>query len=426
MASMDLTAVLTQTHSVRHFTQRVADDLYQGLSTVVLFPRGPEPISIWQIVYELLWQRDCDVTEVLLPALAAEEPALGTLSKALGVKWSTTERADALDHLVANRDLPDVILLRGFEQLTEGQRDDWLALVRRWAEAVKAVEAQTRRPSALCLMIRAESLPGPPPTPSVWLSVRWWWAIPSTLEMHTLCRFGTDSSSHELDLQSRWREYLLPSLVGNDVELTQALWNKVSLGLNEIVDCLNMWATRMGWTQEALRSWGVRAVTGHGWRGGDGTALEPPVRQRELWARGLLKWTPEYGVMLSAAALAALEEYPMLEHRLWRGQVGLLLPLVDRVRLSLCERWTLRYGINWPWFWQPPKAPEEMEAVRNNPFASGLGHIEALLLSRLELRNDYALLPLVSHARYVRNKLAHYQPVTFQDFEVLWYGSQAL
>jgi hypothetical protein len=117
-----------------------------------------------------------------------------------------------------------------------------------------------------------------------------------------------------------------------------------------------------------------------------------------------------------------LDEQDEIEHRLWRGQVTLLLPMVDSIRFALCERWTARFGDDWPSRWQPPLAEEEAKAVKHTPYASGWGHIKSLLLDRsiYELDRERTSLRQVSHAHYVRNSLAHYRPVTFQDFEILW------
>src|SRR6266545_3829927 len=44
--------------------------------------------------------------------------------------------------------------------------------------------------------------------------------------------------------------------------------------------------------------------------------------------------------------------------RLWRGQTGLLLPLINYARIALCAHLTRLYGNDWPVRWQVPDSRE--------------------------------------------------------------------
>jgi hypothetical protein len=412
-----------ETHSVKRFLKRLVGDLERGCSALVLFPKGEDYDPLWQQVNKHLWQDDYDCSGIWLPELPADGTMPSALGELLGVRWGSAQNLRTVESLAVSEGLPEIIHLRGFDELTDNARGKWLALMRRWADAAKSREAQGWRPTALCMMASASSLPHLPPE-DVWLVTRWWWALPSALEMRLLCRHGSDAVGRNLDLETRWREHIMPSLVGNDIGLAHFLWNDLTKDSDYVIERLKKWAAQKGWTIEALSKWKIERESLHTLQKGHVQVAQPSVQQQRLWAQGLLNWTPEYGVMLSAAALVMLQEYQAIKHRLWRGQVRLLLPMIDSVRLSLCQRWTKRYGLDWPWRWQLPRSHEEAEAVRTNPLASGWGHIEFLLRSIEEMRDERTLLPLVSHARYVRNELAHYRPVTFQDFGVLWRRSR--
>jgi len=408
-----------ETRSAQRFLKRLVADLERGCSALVLFPEGEDYDSLWQQVNRQLWQDDYDCSGAWLPELPADGTMPSALGDLLGARWGSSRTLRTVESLAISEGLPDIIHLRGFGELTENAREKWLALVRRWADAVKSREAQGWRPTALCLMTSASSLPDLP-SEDVWLVTRWWWALPSALEMRLLCRQVSDGAGGDVDLETKWREFIMPSLVGNDVGLARFLWKDLTRDSDHVTERLRTWAVEKGWTVEALAKWKLERGSTRAFQKDHVRVAQPSVQQQRLWARGLLNWTPEYGLMVSPAALVILQEHEAIKHRLWRGQVTLLLPLIDSVRLSLCQKWTKRYGRDWPWRWQLPRSDEEAEAVRSNPLASGWGHMEALLRLRDEMRHERTLLPLVSHARYVRNELAHYRPVAFQDFRVLW------
>jgi hypothetical protein len=421
---MNLNNALMQMPSVQHFIQELTFDLAHGRSTLVLFPENVDYAPVWQAVYERLWQQDFAVVTTWLSDLPKGETLPVALGNILGVRWPSTGALRTVETLAICDDLPEIIYLGGFEQLAAPDRREWLALIRRWTAAAQRLGSKGQRPSALCLMTCANALSDPPPSSDVWLTLHWWWAIPSALELRLLCRCGDGSVDRELDLPARWREHVIPALIGNDTELAMFLWEDLVQDTDHVLECLHAWAEEKGWTPRALRKLGLESNANNSLQQHTGHAPEPPSRLRDLWAHGLLNWTPEYELVLSPAALAVLEDRKTIEHRLWHGQVTILLPMIDNIRLSLCEQWTARYGADWPWRWQLPRSQEEAKVVQSNPFASEWGHIEDLLRNVVELRKERVSLPLVSHARYVRNRLAHYQPVTFRDFEILWYGSR--
>jgi hypothetical protein len=127
----------------------------------------------------------------------------------------------------------------------------------------------------------------------------------------------------------------------------------------------------------------------------------------------------EYGYELHSAALAVIDDYDGINHRLWRGQSRLLLPLVDHLRLRICHHLNEKYGKDWPVRWCLPPEDEE-EAVRNNPLACQWGHM-VTLFRRGHLRavkNRWYDIALLSHQ--IRNKIAHYSPVSFQEYATLF------
>lgn len=111
----------------------------------------------------------------------------------------------------------------------------------------------------------------------------------------------------------------------------------------------------------------------------------------------------------------------MLRHRLWRAQVALMLPLVDRLRLAVCSWIGQRHEEDWPLLLGAPKDPFEREAVADDPFACQWGHLVEVLRAP-ELRELHALQPTARVARDIRNQLAHQRCVPLADFRIFWKG----
>ena len=202
--------------------------------------------------------------------------------------------------------------------------------------------------------------------------------------------------------------------------LAEYLWEHLNNSFDELTKCLRSYGDALGWTPAALRQWGAEGLLINSSGNHNRRSLVPPARRRMLWAHGALSWTPEYGLELHPAALVMLGRREDLKHRLWRGQATLLLPLIDGVRLTLCKQLSLRYGDDWPVRWSQPASEEEIAAVRDNPMACQWGYLEWLLRNCAHFRSERRLLPLASLMRWVRNELAHYRPVTLNDFDGIW------
>jgi hypothetical protein len=236
------------------------------------------------------------------------------------------------------------------------------------------------------------------------------------LELRLLCR-GADIQA---DAITQWREHLLPALAGDDVALAASLWDSLSLGTCAIKQQLRLFARQRGWTVESLRDWGAEGIASTQFHNSGKPQLRPPEAVRALWAHGALSYTPEQGLELHTAAVALLEREEDLQHRLWRGQANLLLPLIDGLRLRLCAHLTRRYGSDWPIRWDKPNSSEELEAVINTPFACQWGYLRHLLRQCSAFRLERVSLPLVERSHRMRNELSHYRPIDFIDFELFW------
>jgi hypothetical protein len=356
------------------------------------------------------------VEEYSIPHSLSTSPITG-LSDFLGAARIVPERPWTIEHLYeALEGRPEAILLDHAANIVPDQLCRLLQLLNEWAEYSQALAGRSERPISLCLFLPAPTaLSNIPPT-NVYLSVRYWWMIPSALEMQLLCRLR--HGSNRRDSASLWREHVLPSLAGGDAELIDILWDEPDISTDALVTRLKMIAAERCWTPQYLRSLNIETALRNA--GAEEMVHSHPPNQRlALWAYGILGATPEYGIEVHPAALAALGHHEAIRHRLWRAQARALLPFIDHVRLYLCEELTRVHGKDWPVRWHVPHSEEEEAAVRVNPLACQWGHLDWLVRNCDALRGAVRWRNLVSLCRWVRNELSHYRPINLRDFEGL-------
>jgi hypothetical protein len=232
-----------------------------------------------------------------------------------------------LEKMVGDPQLPAVTLVSHFESCSSEDIHAWLQTLGRWAEACRNGGAINSLLLLLPLaIVDAEQLP----TEDVRLQHSVWLGSNSVLETRLLCRLV----SGEVDAEAQWREYILASLAGNDLGLAGYLWDIILLEVLEIRNALVNYADQRGWTindiQPALRNW--RPVP-------PGQALQalPNGRGFSLLQRGWAVSTPEYGEELHSAVLAILDRRAEIDHRIWRAEAALLLPMVDDIRRRICD-----------------------------------------------------------------------------------------
>ena len=404
--------------SVQLFIDKLVDDLANSRSVLILLPSGVLPDEVWPLLRSALWNRDFDFEEVILTDLPNDHSPLSELSSALQVKWPSAETPrTSMNFLKIKERMPDAVYLEGFNRLTTETRKDWLTFLSEWVQSSHRGADQGRRPMALCIIAGAIDILDAIPETDIHLGVYWWWGFPSALEIKMLCRLKNENDGHTV--LGRWREYLLPTLVGSDISLLGYLWDAMQFGVKELVDQLIGYSEIRGWETECLEKSDANGFGGVFSENFGRVTLAPSEALRKLWAIGALYWTPEYGLQLNSAALALMGKKREILHRIWRGQAELLLPILDQVRLKTCDHMTNSHGKSWPYRWKKPNSQHEYESVRKDPLACQLGYLEYLLKTCKQLQSDRIWLSLVVQSRTMRNDLAHYRPIDFRGFKML-------
>lgn len=403
--------------SVQNFMEALKEDLANRRSVLVPLPSTVDADDIWPLLRAYLAQKDFFVGEVAVADLTYEKSLLAGLCEALNLQWKASISPDSIDHFYSNVErLPDVVYFDGFDDLSPERRRQILQFFTEWADASHIRADQGESPMALCVMTSSpESLTDTPAT-DTHLGVHWWWGLPSALEIRLICRILNSNRDGRYSL---WTESILPAIAGADMALADHLWGNDDLTIQGIWKRLESYATIRQWDVNSLRDAGIEeyedTLTFHS----EKSSLFQSSQVKQLWGRGILYWTPEYGVQLNTAVLALLGKNKEVLHRIWRGQVEYLLPILDQIRLAICEKLTSLYGPVWPYQWEKPKYEEDYEAVRKDPLACELGYMHYLLKTCEKMKRNRNLLPLVHQTKEVRNELAHYRPIEYLQYERL-------
>lgn len=413
--SLGLTGFLMQMPTARRLLDLISDDLRCGRSVLGLFPDGIDSSWLRLGLWDGLAHCHLQIDEINIPQLDVQTPA-GALAQALGVDWGASNAPRTVENLLRQTCLPEILFLDGFDELPEKDQIQWLQFVVQWAQVCQGRnfpdDGGSETPPALCLLAQASQVPYPLPQTNVLLSIRVWRGIPTTLEMRLLCRLASEQDSGPL---SRWKEHTIPAIAGSDIDLADYLCDQEFLDRAELADLLRAYGRRRGWDQTELEDWPLHNHSRNTTLWQEDWALPDALYQ--MWARGMVHWTPEYGLERHSAVLALLDQRESLDHRLWRGQAGFLLPEIDEIRLGLCTHLNQSYGLNWPYKWREPETEIECQEVRETPFACQWGHMEYLLQKCPNIQVEQRWLPLVRQSRQLRNAVAHYRPITLRDYE---------
>ena len=235
------------------------------------------------------------------------------------------------------------------------------------------------------------------------------------LEIILLClqrtsRNGSDS----------WRAHLLSTLCLGDAMLLERLWDEGLDSEAEIAALLKAVAAERNWDRERLL---VRGMKFHDILhiAKNKTYTELTEQQYPLWRIGALGFDEDYGPALSSVALHAFGKNAEIRHRIWLGQIGLIFPLLDKLRLIMCAILTRKYGNGWPIAdGHTPHDPKEISAIRESPYNCQFGRLEIALRNlpeRPKKRRKYCR--YLEQARNIRNELAHNRPIELSAFSGL-------
>ena len=398
--------------STQTFVQAIIGGGGDGVK-IVLLPDNLSREMVGRIVRNRINSLALTVSRVVDPG--EDNPVLAS-AKSMNATWPSPRTLRTVQNLLCCGDLPDVLYVHRI-----GSRLTWTEFIESWAREYRKLwnSGNTAMP-VLCVIAKLRDFDFVLPEPTPGLKFHWWWGFPSMLDIRLACRTASEQYDINPDI-ARWREYVLPGLVSSDVQLGEHMWDSVLGDADRIIGDLAEYWDRLEDTEVSDTIDEAIAVVKAD-REAYGVGQELPQHLRRLWASGGLVYTQEYGLEIHPGLLAHRGRRSSVEHMLWRGQSELLLPVVNEIRLKVCQDLTATYGGDWPVRWVPPYFEADIEEVNRSPLGTELSHINYLLQKlgarnyRHDLYQKRFLGDLVLFAKTVRNEIAHYNPVSCQDF----------
>lgn len=399
--------------SVERFLSAMVADIAGGRSPVALLPPGIDPDAIWSLLDERLFRREFrqEIVNVATVSGFPENPNTFVADHIPSVRDDSISREEAM----LSPYCPEVIRLRGIGEVEREVRREWVRLLRQWTTHLRAASPVPQGVRTLCLIERASTLiPDMLPPEGIHLSLRWWWGFPSAEELRAYCRRQSTGSR----ARDAWLECLVAGVAAGDLSLAVALRSVCPESIEDLERTLLEYAVKSGFEQDCSAHAGhfraARLLS-------TGTNKEPVEAIREDWAHGFFVSSPEYGVEIHPSLVCSSGEGRRIGFRLWRGQIGLLFPLIDRVRLWVAQELEHQYGQRW--FETVGILPDNENDVRRlakNCLDAELGYLVAVVRA---LGNRVLLDSLpdqLSLAHRIRSELAHHQPVDMGRFSLLW------
>ena len=411
---MDLEEIAYSLPSTQTFLDTIARSIGQNV-VIVLLPDNLSREMVGRLVRNRLdMMSGFTFSELSDPG---QSDPLTASSEAMSAAWASDRTRRSIENLLCCPGLPDLLYVHRI-----GSADlRWSDFIEDWArERLKLRNSGRSRIPSLCVIAKLRDFGFKLPQAGEGITFQWWWGFPSALEMRLACRIANEEDGNSFEV-GRWREHVLPSLVGSDVQLALEVWTELDKDIEHVIGSLvDFWDN----VEEPAAISPVDALLEvvKNFQGAFTIGQELPKSLWEPWAKGGLVYTPEHGLEAHPALLAHSDYRVEVEKRLWRGQAELLLPILNEIRLRVCTELTDAYGSDWPFKWRKPASEYDLEQVRITPLATELGHINYLFATAGQghpLNAMDHLSGLVLNARNMRNLVAHNKPVGYKCFELL-------
>ena len=365
-------------------------------------------------IFGLIHDRCSDEAKVDRVEVVLEGPELAPadfLRSALQVPVGSGTDIITVQSLLSQISFPDVLVIEGLDNLRAEYRQRWLRFFEEWVRFVSTQKDALVANKAFLILTRQDwyrSWTFQHPR----LTVEWLWDCLSLLETRLFARmlceqYGLDPA------ETLWAESVFAELALGDVHLLSELVGSDPFAgeISIIESVLLRYGKEHHWNAQLLTDLGCDSLAANSHQPGGVNEPKPTGDVERLWSEGVLLWTPEQGREVHSSALALLGEQEALRHRVWRGQARVLFPLIDGARLQIAKVLETR-----------------LDRI-SLPVAAGGVHQEgranwefSCLLALLDtIPNPWgrAVQQVTRELRYIRNNLAHYNPLSWERFRYL-------
>lgn len=412
----------------RRRSEEMRDALLNGQNVIWAFPKTVDPSSVIRWMKESCAEEGYRVQEVDVRREVTDPVLLLADAILDSTKLETSKpdgRHDPVQLLV--KKAPNVLVLRGIWDLDQTATHAWARLISRWTAHVQALFSDDVESKTFFIPTSDPSFADLVKYEPAMLHRSYWGWI-GDVEMRVLARELAHARSVTVS-QRRWLETSFVGVAGSDLDLLQWLVDhfETSGSVAGIVTHLAEYGRRRGWDvllQDEPELFEQVNIGSPMWvDSADAPLQEPPVRGRRLWIEGLLDKDRYEGFCLHSAAAALQGSAHVIEHRMWRGQARTLLPVLDAVRLELCQYLTFRHP-GWQSYKFEPNGSLSRGSSSESNGITKLDEFPAIVAFVDGLRKKHtsyrALFDAVKVLRDGRNQLAHYTPLNRQEFDQLW------
>ncbi len=379
----------------------IASDLRKGVSQILLWAIPYEQEAfLEELERELSLGYGSEVRRVYLEDFRNHEITSSGIGEAVRLPGRSKIALDTP---------PEVVVLIGFEKRSLQDQRLIMEFYSKWRIIAHSHDIQ----DTLVLIIPAKSLTDEHlvylqrEKPEVKGRVRIIAGIPSAIEVQLAYR---QEAVVALEPEAQWKELLISSIAGNDLELASFLWRCKLGSLTEvqsaIKDFINQYQTdgMSPWDTAVPASWkpiprGIKPT------------LEKHLLNLKLMEQRITLYTPEMGEEIHPVITLMTNNEEDLKHRMWRFQASFLMPIIDQVRMKMInllgdKLHTL--GLN----------GREVE-IRDICY-----YLESLSNEERDRQLYYEPLERI---RNIRNRLAHLSPISLEECATLfnfWYKVQ--
>ncbi len=217
---MDLEEIAYSLPSAQTFLDAIARGVGQNL-VIVLLPDNLSREMVGRLVRNRLGLMAgfsfCELTD------PGQSDPLTASSEAMNAFWASDWTRRNIENLLRCDGLPDLLYVHRIG--TDGSR--WTDFIEGWAnERLKLRNSGQVKIPSLCVIAKLRDFGFRLPQTEEGITYQWWWGFPSALEMRLACRIANERDGNSPELGT-WREHVLPSLVGSDVQLALDIWAEV-------------------------------------------------------------------------------------------------------------------------------------------------------------------------------------------------------
>ena len=216
--------------SAMAFIDSVANSARDGVA-VVLLPDNLSREMVCRLIRDRLDKLNISYRDLSNPR---DADPVTVSAGAMEVSWQSDRIVRNLRNLLSAGGLSDVL----FVHRIGPNRPAWTKFIEDWAWERNNLRGSGKNgiPS-LCVISKLRDFDYTLPEAETGLAFHWWWGFPSALEMRLACRIAGEPHGDSRE-ERKWREFVLPSLVGCDVQLAEQMWDLIAGTWDCIVDGL--------------------------------------------------------------------------------------------------------------------------------------------------------------------------------------------